>query len=152
MPRHCVSLACHWRCWTWQWTIVPLTKHWLGSLSSNHWRSWFLPSALKYVIRSCSPGMCVHMYKVVRCELWSSHEYTFSFLHCMLCVQVMGDSTVLKKKVAHCHLKRLELHGEVLLPLLSGAKDNCSITDLYVESEPITTCLHVTILYHVHAL
>ena len=65
----------------------------------------------------------------------------------------MGDSTVLKEKVAHCHLKRLELHGdEVLLPLLSGAKDNCSITDLDVHSEPITTCLHVTILYHVRAL
>ena len=53
----------------------------------------------------------------------------------------MSDSTVLKEKVAHCHLKRLELYGrEVLLPLLSGAKDNCSITDLHVESESITTC------------
>ena len=65
----------------------------------------------------------------------------------------MGDSTVLKEKVAHCHLKRLEMHGdEKLLPFLSGAKDNCSITDLDVDSEPITTCLHVTILYHVRAL
>ena len=74
----------------------------------------------------------------------------------MLCVQVVGDSTVLKEKVAHCHLKRLELYGcRILLPLLSGAKDNCSITDLlvvYVSGEPITTCLHVTILYHVRAL
>ena len=69
----------------------------------------------------------------------------------MLCVQ--GDSTVLEEKVAHCHLKRLELHGEAeLLPLLIGAKDNCSITDLHVDSEPITTRLHVTILYHVRAL
>ena len=59
----------------------------------------------------------------------------------MLCVQVDGESTVPKEKVAHCHLKRLELSGgEVLLPLLSDAKDNCSITDLDVESEPITTC------------
>ena len=71
----------------------------------------------------------------------------------MLCVQLVGDSTVLKEKVAHCHLKRLKLHGfSNLLPILSGAKDNCSITDLAVTSEPITTCLHVTILYHVRAL
>ena len=71
----------------------------------------------------------------------------------MLCVQLVGDSTVLEEKVAHCHLKELELHGgEELLPLLSGAKDNCSITDLYVLGESITTCLHVTILYHVRAL
>ena len=72
----------------------------------------------------------------------------------MLCVQVVGGSTVLEEKVAHCHLKRLELHGvrRSLLPLLRGAKDNCSITDLDVEGEPITTCLHVTILYHVRAL
>ena len=71
----------------------------------------------------------------------------------MLCVQPVDDSTVLKEKVAHCHLKRLELSGgEELLLLLSGAKDNCSITDLHVTSEPITTCLHVTILYHVRAL
>ena len=70
----------------------------------------------------------------------------------MLCVQ-LGDSTVLKEKVAHCHLKRLKMHGgEELLPLLIGAKDNCSITDLDVTSEPITTCPHVTILYHVRAL
>ena len=55
----------------------------------------------------------------------------------MLCVQLVGDSTVLKEKVAHCHLKRLELYGdEVLLPLLSSAEDNCSITDLEVQSEP----------------
>ena len=72
----------------------------------------------------------------------------------MLCVQVVGDSTVLEEKVAHCHLKRLELYGarRSLLPLLRGAKDNCSITDLAVRSEPMTTCLHVTILYHVRAL
>ena len=71
----------------------------------------------------------------------------------MLCVQPVGDSTVLMEKVAHCHLKRLELYGRrSLLPLLSGAKDNCSITDLDVTSEPITTCLHVTILYHIHAI
>ena len=70
----------------------------------------------------------------------------------MLCVQ-LGDSTVLKEKVAHCHLKRLELCGaEELRPLLNGAEDNYSITDLHVHSEPITTCLHVTILYHVRAL
>ena len=71
----------------------------------------------------------------------------------MLCVQPVGDSTVLKEKVAYCHLKRLKLYGgRILLTLLSGAKDNCSITDLAVLSEPITTCLHVTILYHVRAL
>ena len=71
----------------------------------------------------------------------------------MLCVQLVGDSTVLKERVAHCHLKSLELYGRrTLLPLLSGAKDNCSITDLLVGSEPITACLHVTILYHVRAL
>ena len=65
----------------------------------------------------------------------------------MLCVQAVGDSTVLQEKVAHCHLKRLELWGaRDLLPLLRGAKDNCSITDLHVTREPITACLHVTIL------
>ena len=71
----------------------------------------------------------------------------------MLCVQPVGGSTVLEEKVAHCHLKRLQLcGGRDLLPLLSGAKDNCSITDLDFASEPITACLHVTILYHVRAL
>ena len=85
----------------------------------------------------------------------------------MLCVQLVGDSTVLTEKVSHCHLKRLELYGTIvtagdnilygassrnILPILSGAKDNLSITDLDVIGEPITTCLHVTILYHVHAL
>ena len=71
----------------------------------------------------------------------------------MLCVQVVGGSTVLEEKVAHCHLKRFKLFGDYsLLPLLSGAKDNCSITDLTVTGEPMTTCLHVTILYHVRAL
>ena len=75
-----------------------------------------------------------------------------------VCVQLVGDSTVLKEKVAQCHLKRLELtgnsyfDGSTLPSLLSGAKDNCSITDLDVHGEPITTCLHVTILYHVRAL
>ena len=72
----------------------------------------------------------------------------------MLCVQPVGDSTVLEEKVAHCHLKRLKLYGvrRNLLPLLRGAQDNCSITDLDVEGEPMTTCLHVTILHHVRAL
>ena len=71
----------------------------------------------------------------------------------MLCVQPVGDSTVLKEKVAHCHLKRLNVYGHRnVLPLLSGAKDNCSLTDLDLTGEPITTCLHVTILYHVRAL
>ena len=71
----------------------------------------------------------------------------------MLCVQAVGGSTVLREKVAHCHLKRLELYDRrSLLLLLSGAKDNCSITDLAVTGEPIATCLHVTILYHVSAL
>ena len=71
----------------------------------------------------------------------------------MLCVQPVGDSAVLKERVAHCHLKRLKLKGDRnLLPLLSGGKDNCSITDFDVQCEPITTCLHVTILYHVRAL
>ena len=73
----------------------------------------------------------------------------------MLCVQLLvGDSTVLTEKVSHCHLKRLELYGGArnILPILSGAKDNLSITDLDVAGEPITTCLHVTILYHVRAL
>ena len=73
----------------------------------------------------------------------------------MLCVQPVGDSTVLEEKVAHCHLKRLKLSGgsRSLLPFLRAAKDNCSITNLCVtQGEPITTCLHVTILYHVRAL
>ena len=76
----------------------------------------------------------------------------------MLCVQPVGDSTVLTEKVSHCHLKRLQLWDDCwgasryILPILSGAKDNLSITDLAVGGEPITTCLHVTILYHVRAL
>ena len=61
--------------------------------------------------------------------------------HCMLCVQ--GDYRVLEKKVAYCQLKRLKLWGRstLLLPVLSGVKDNRSITDLDVLGEPITTCL-----------
>ena len=72
----------------------------------------------------------------------------------MLCVQLVGDSTVLTEKVSHCHLKRLELwvNSWSPLPILSGAKDNLSTTDLNVIGEPVTTCLHVTILYHVRAL
>ena len=72
----------------------------------------------------------------------------------MLCVQPVGDSTVLKEKVAHCQLRRLELTGRstILLPVLNGIKDNLYITYLHVSSEPITTCLHVTILYHVPIL
>ena len=72
----------------------------------------------------------------------------------MLCVQLKGDSTVLKEKVAHCHLTRLELNRDstLLLPLLNGVKDNLYITYLHVEGEPITTCPHVTILYHVRIL
>ena len=55
----------------------------------------------------------------------------------MLCVQLLGDSTVLEEKVAHCHLKRLKLYGDSmsLLRILRGAEDNCSITDLHVEGE-----------------
>ena len=72
----------------------------------------------------------------------------------MLCVQLVGDSTVLKEKVAHCQLRRLELFGDstTLLPVLNGVKDNLYITDLHVHGEPITTCPHVTILYHVRIL
>ena len=67
----------------------------------------------------------------------------------MLCVQ--GDCSVLEKKVTHCQLKRLKLYGNstVLLPVLTGVKSNCSITDLDVEGEPITTCMPLTILYHI---
>ena len=69
----------------------------------------------------------------------------------MLCVQLVGDSTVLKEKVAHCQLKRLRLSGyhTTLLPVLNGVKDNLYITYLRVWGEPITTCPHVSILYHV---
>ena len=69
--------------------------------------------------------------------------HLFSYCcHCMLRVQ--GDCSVLEKKVAHCELKRLKLYDHfstLLLPVLSGVKDNHSITDLDVEGEPITTCL-----------
>ena len=68
--------------------------------------------------------------------------HLFSYCcHCMLCVQ--GDRSVLEKKVAHCQLKRLKVYddGFVLLPVLSGVKDNRSISDLNVYGEPITTCL-----------
>ena len=62
----------------------------------------------------------------------------------MLCVQLVGDSTVLTEKVSHCHLKRLELYGGArkLLPILSGAKHNFAITDLAVRGEP-TQVRHV---------
>ena len=58
-------------------------------------------------------------------------------------LRVQGDCSVLEKKVAHCQLKRLTLYDyfNTLLPVLSGVKDNRSITDLDVEGEPITTCL-----------
>ena len=50
----------------------------------------------------------------------------------MYCVQ--GDYTVVKKMVALCQLKRLTLFGDstVLFQVLSGVKDNHSITDLAV--------------------
>ena len=72
----------------------------------------------------------------------------------MLCVQLVGGSTVLKEKVAHCHLTRLELFGDstTLLLLLNGVKDNLYITYLDVHGEPITTCPRVTVLYHVRIL
>ena len=56
----------------------------------------------------------------------------------MLCVQ--GDCSVLKKKVAHCQLKRLQLFGSgtLLLPVLSGVKDNRSIMALDVAGDLIT--------------
>ena len=71
----------------------------------------------------------------------------FSFCcHYMLCEQLVGDNTVLKEKVAHCHLKKLELHGRSnLLPLLSCVKDNRSVLDFHVTGKPITTCIQVTI-------
>ena len=72
----------------------------------------------------------------------------------MLCVQLLGDSTVLKEKVAHCQLRRLELFGDstTLSLLLNGVKDNLYITYLDVFGEPFTTCPHVLILYHVRML
>ena len=63
----------------------------------------------------------------------------------MLCVQQpVGDSTVLEEKVPHCHLKRLQLYSDSrnLLPILSGAKDSSTITDLAVRGEP-TQVRHV---------
>ena len=63
----------------------------------------------------------------------------------MLCVQLVGDSTVLKEKVAHCNLKRLQLLGDstLLLPLLNGVKDNLSIIELGVRGEPISLHAYV---------
>ena len=80
-------------------------------------------------------------------------SYSLSVV-CMLCVQLVGDSTVLKEKVAHCHLTRLELFGDstTLLLLLNGVKDNLYIIYLDVHGEPITTCPRVTVLYHVRIL
>ena len=62
----------------------------------------------------------------------------------MLCVQLVGDSTVLEGTVAHCQLRRLKLIGDStpLLRLLNGVKDNLYITYLDVTGEPITTCPH----------
>ena len=68
--------------------------------------------------------------------------HLFSYCcHCMLCVQ--DNCSVVEKKVTHCQLKRLVLYGNstLLLSVLNGVKDNCSITDLKAESEPIPTCL-----------
>ena len=72
----------------------------------------------------------------------------------MLCVQLVGDSTVLKKAVARYKLRKLELHGgsTTLLLLLNVVKYSKSIKYLEVGREPFTTCLHVTILYHVRIL
>ena len=72
----------------------------------------------------------------------------------MLCVQLVGDSTVLKERVAHCQLRRLDLAGynSLLFPVLNAVKDNTFIQYLQVFGEPIATCLHVTILYHVRML
>ena len=75
----------------------------------------------------CQHDWCTlaHTTSVYECSI------LFSFCcYCVCCVQLVGDTTVLKK-VAHCHLKRLELcGGRTLLSLLSGVKDNCSVTDL----------------------
>ena len=61
-----------------------------------------------------------------------------------LCCVKLGDSDVLKEKIAHCHLRVLQLIGDSnqLLPILSGVKDNCSITDLVIEGGPIIACLY----------
>ena len=58
----------------------------------------------------------------------------------MLCVQLVGDSTVLKEKVAHCQLRRLVLYGDntLLFPVLNAVKDNTFITHLHVGGEPIS--------------
>ena len=63
----------------------------------------------------------------------------------MLCVQLVGDSTVLKEKVAHCQLRRLELGGNstTVLPVLNGVKDNLYITYLQVTGEPISLHAHM---------
>ena len=81
-------------------------------------------------------------------------SYSLSVVTVCLCVQLVGDSHVLKEKVAHCQLRRLELYGRstTLLPLLNGVKYNLYITYLHVFGEPITTSPHVTILYHVQLL
>ena len=75
--------------------------------------------------------------------------HLFSYCcHCMLCVQ--GDCSVLEK-VVHCQLKGLKLRGDstVLLPVLSGVKDNRSITDLEVfDGESIITCFYLYAILH----
>ena len=62
------------------------------------------------------------------------HITSLTFLY------VQGDSSM--KMTARCRLQRLRLwDGSTVL--LNGVKDNCSVTDLDVAGEPITTCLQL---------
>lgn len=60
----------------------------------------------------------------------------------------LDDSTVLKEKVATCHLKRLGLSGgsTLLLAVLSGVQRNSSITEVDIESKTMCGCLVLHIL------
>ena len=54
-------------------------------------------------------------------------------------VFVQDDCSVLKNRVAHCHLRKLVLQARncSIRPILDGVKDNCSITQLHVHGKPM---------------
>ena len=76
---------------------------------------------------------------VLRCSaLALSNVRTLCYLYCIF-VYMQGDSAMLEDMVAHCFLRKLLLLGSStgLLPVLSGLRDNSSVTDL-VLGEPVT--------------
>ena len=87
--------------------------------------------------------LCQHCcYTLIRTIMNAAHYSLPASLYIMS--MQLADSSVLKEKVAHCHLRVLRLTADkAQLPsILNGVKDNCSIEDLAVAGEFISTaCL-----------